>query len=216
MLDAAHQIYLQQYGDARAAANFSEIIRLLNEQPELRTNKFKEEDLGKPAVLKKLASSFKKGRDLKDPTVSASPHDPAMCIVAESWFSVPNTYLRQFFNHHKQAMGIENIIGSYLEAYIYHSLWNQGWIWCSGSIVNKVDFVKITNGEFRKFLQIKCRDNTENSSSLTVRDGTEIEKWFRFYSKTGETNWHNFPDKEARAYVSEENFLKFLKERLGR
>ena len=137
-----------------------------------------------------------------------------MCIVAESWFSVPNSHLTQFFDYHKQAMGIENIIGAYLEAYIYESLWNEGWIWCSGSIVNKVDFIKVSNGRFEQFLQIKCRDNTENSSSLEVREGTEISKWFRFFSKTGQTNWLSFPDSKGRLQLSEEGFLKFLKKKL--
>lgn len=215
MLDLAHQVYFKKYGDERAAANFSEIVRLLNLQPAFRTNKYKDADLNLPDALLKLATSFKKGRDLKNPTVSESPHDPAMCIVAESWFSVPSSHLTQFFNCHKQAMGIENIIGAYLEAYIYEELWNEGWIWCSGSIVNKVDFIKVSNGKFEKFLQIKCRDNTENSSSLEVREGTEIDKWFRFFSKTGETNWLNFPDSKGRLQLSEEGFLKFLKKRLS-
>lgn len=215
MLDLAHRVYLKKYGDARAAANFSEIVRLLEEQPAFRTKRNKAADLQSADVLLKLATSFKKGRDLKNPTVSESPHDPAMCIVAESWFSVPSSRLTQFFDYHKQAMGIENIIGAYLEAYIYESLWNEGWIWCSGSIVNKVDFIKVSGGMFEKFLQIKCRDNTENSSSLEVREGTEIDKWFRFFSKTGETNWHNFPDLKGRLHLSEEGFLKFLRKKLS-
>lgn len=214
MLDLAHQVYLKKYDDVRAAANFAEIVRLLKEQPAFRTKKNKDADLQSAGVLLKLATSFKKGRDLKNPTVSESPHDPAMCIVAESWFSVPSSRLTQFFDYHKQAMGIENIIGAYLEAYIYESLWSEGWIWCSGSIVNKVDFIKVSNGRFEQFLQIKCRDNTENSSSLEVREGTEIDKWFRFFSKTGQTNWMNFPDSKGRLQLSEEGFLQFLKKKL--
>jgi hypothetical protein len=214
MLDLAHQVYLKKYSDERGAANFSEIVRLLKEQPAFRTRKNKDADLQSAGVLLKLATSFNKGRDLKNPTVSESPHDPAMCIVAESWFSVPNSHLTQFFDYHKQAMGIENIIGAYLEAYIYESLWNEGWIWCSGSIVNKVDFIKVSNGRFEQFLQIKCRDNTENSSSLEVREGTKISKWFRFFSKTGQTNWLSFPDSKGRLQLSEEGFLKFLKKKL--
>ena len=214
MLDLAHQVYLKKYSDERGAANFSEIVRLLKEQPAFRTRKNKDAELQSAGVLLKLATSFNKGRDLKNPTVSESPHDPAMCIVAESWFSVPNSHLTQFFDYHKQAMGIENIIGAYLEAYIYESLWNEGWIWCSGSIVNKVDFIKVSNGRFEQFLQIKCRDNTENSSSLEVREGTEISKWFRFFSKTGQTNWLSFPDSKGRLQLSEEGFLKFLKKKL--
>lgn len=215
MLNLAHKVYLEKYEDTRAAANFSEVVRLLTEKPAFRTKKIKEADLQSKEVLLKLATSFKKGRDLKNPTVSESPHDPAMCIVAESWFSIPNANLTQFFECHKQAMGIENIIGAYLEAYIYESLWSEGWIWCSGSIVNKVDFIKVASGRFEKFLQIKCRDNTENSSSLEVREGTEIDKWFRFFSKTGDTNWHNFPDSKGRLQLSEEGFLKFLKKKLS-
>lgn len=50
-------------------------------------------------------------------------------------------------------------------------------------------------------VQVKNRDNTENSSSSAIRQGTTIEKWFRTYSKPSRkratnTNWENFPEEE--------------------
>ena len=64
-------------------------------------------------------------------------------------------------------------------------------------------------------VQVKNRDNTENSSSSAIRHGTTIEKWFRTYSKPSKkratnTNWENFPEEEFRDQLSEEGFLQFI------
>jgi len=216
MEDAAYKLYLGISENAKDAISFSKIITLLKNQPKLRTNKFSEANIDSPDIQEKLASSFKKGRQLKYPTLSVSPDDMAMSIIAECWFSVPKSDMVNFFNYHKQAMAAENIIGAYLEAYIDSVLSNHGWIWCSGSIVNKVDFIKFEKGKLVKYLQVKCRDNTENSSSQSVRDGTKIEKWFRMFSKTGKTNWGNFPDKKVKHLLCEKDFLTFLREKITR
>ena len=40
---------------------------------------------------------------------------------------------------------------------------------------------------------------------------SEIIKWFRYFAKTGRTNWSNFPDTEAQNKLNEEGFVKFVK-----
>ena len=43
-------------------------------------------------------------------------------------------------------MGAENIIGHYLEEFINENKGDESWIWCSGSILDKIDFIqKIEN-----------------------------------------------------------------------
>jgi hypothetical protein len=58
-------------------------------------------------------------------------------------------------------------------------------------------------------LQIKNRDNSENSSSKAVRDNTDIQKWFRTFSKTGKTNWDNLPPLMSDCGFSECDFIAF-------
>ena len=60
-----------------------------------------------------------------------------------------------------------------------------GWHCCWGETMKSIDFCN----EDGQLLQIKNSDNSENSSSKAVRDGTEIKHWFRRFSKTGKTNW---------------------------
>jgi hypothetical protein len=91
----------------------------------------------------------------------------------------------------------------------------QGWIWCSGSLVKAVDFVRPPangRGDCYRLLQVKNRDNSENSSSAAIRDGTNIEKWFRTYSQRPDTNWESFPSLDGRSKLSEAGFREFAKE----
>ncbi|MFO0049086.1 MAG: SinI family restriction endonuclease, partial [Pseudanabaena sp.] len=60
-------------------------------------------------------------------------------------------------------------------------------------------------------LQIKIRDNSEKSSSSAIRSGTEIEKWFRSFSKTGKTNWNSLPKLMQGYNLSEQGFIDFVK-----
>lgn len=60
-------------------------------------------------------------------------------------------------------------------------------------------------------LQVKNRDNSENSSSSAIRAGTEIEKWHRTFSKKAGANWSVFPDERLKTELSEENFERFVR-----
>ena len=91
-------------------------------------------------------------------------------------------------------MAAENIVGDLLERYLAKILEPKGWVWCAGSIVIAVDFIMRGDATKWNLLQIKNRDNSENSSSKKVRDGTEIQHWFRTFAKTGETNWSHLDD----------------------
>ena len=82
--------------------------------------------------------------------------------------------------------------------------------------MRSVDFVKPPAdlaGEWVA-LQIKNRDNSENSSSKAIRDGAQIIHWFRCFSKKDKTNWAAFPDEVLRADLSEDEFRAFVKDYL--
>ncbi len=111
------------------------------------------------------------------------------------------------------AMGAENLVGDLLERYLASVLEPHGWIWCSGAMVKAVDFIlpPSTSGGSWRMLQVKNRDNSENSSSSAIRAGTEIEKWHRTFSKKAGANWSVFPDERLKTELSEENFERFVR-----
>jgi hypothetical protein len=113
---------------------------------------------------------------------------------------------------HRLAMSAENITGSLLEEYVAINLLNFGWHCCWGETMKSVDFC-CTDG---RLLQIKNSDNSENSSSKAIREGTEILHWFRRFSRTGETNWPALNNLVGIATVSkhltEISFRKFVRD----
>ena len=209
MSELAFQVYAKNYGSDIGAIHFREIIKLLQNNRHLLPRKSRDADLSSEKVLAGFAKKHHRGRQINKPAISDSPKDPIILLIAGRCFRLPASEHDKFYEYHKQAMCVENVVGSYIEAYLDSQLQKLGWIWCAGSIVDKVDFFKVEeNGTF--LLQVKSRSNTENSSSSTVRDGTSIEKWFRFYAETGETAWNEFPDKKAAKLLSEDGFREFV------
>jgi hypothetical protein len=64
-------------------------------------------------------------------------------------------------------------------------------------------------------LQIKNRSNSENSSSSTVRVGTEIEKWFRIKADRIEYMWEKLNDICGTTELSEESFVIFVQKTIS-
>ena len=58
-----------------------------------------------------------------------------------------------------------------LEEYISISVRPYSWIWCNGNVLRAIDFCS-SDGSI--LLQIKNKSNTENSSSSSIRTGTNI------------------------------------------
>jgi len=74
-----------------------------------------------------------------------------------------------------------------------------------------VDFIHYDNEKDEwGLLQVKNRDNTENSSSSKIRDNTPIKKWFRTFSQRDATNWENFPDEVSSKDLNEDDFRAFV------
>lgn len=113
---------------------------------------------------------------------------------------------------HRLGMSAENILGVILEEYLAIRLAETGWHCAWGETAKSVDFVN----EDGRLLQIKNRSNSENSSSSRVRDGTEIEKWYRVEAnKKGIFHWEKLNRMCGIDTLSEENFVEFVKSLLG-
>ena len=136
--------------------------------------------------------------------------------------NLSNKQVKEFAKYHKIAMSIETKLGNLLESFIYKYIKKHNWIWCSGSIIQDIDFINKDideSGEIQWIsLQVKNSDNSENSSSSRVRVGTNIKKWFRRLSKVkNKDNWIELSkivkkdDNELLKELSEKNYLNYLK-----
>ncbi len=164
----------------------------------------------KEKIVEKLKNAFHKPDRPKSP--STVP-DHVVSMILEGFYGYPADRLEAMKKEHQDAMAAENIVGGLLERYLAEELMSQGWVWCCGETVSKIDFIKRGESGFIA-LQVKNRDNTENSSSSAIRAGTEIKKWFRTKSRTGESNWGKFPDEIAKSKLSEKGFREFVSKRM--
>jgi hypothetical protein len=164
----------------------------------------------------KLWDKFRNGRKpiqvpLKEP--GTTPDKAVEVIIGLDVGSEERGVLGSYTEMHRKAMAAENILGDFLERYIHSKTSKHGWVWCSGSVVKSTDFLRTANGR-TKLLQIKNADNSENSSSQTVRTGTAITKWFRRYARKDDTyDWGKLPGVMGVAETfSESEFRQFIAE----
>ena len=124
--------------------------------------------------------------------------------------------IQNVIQYHYDAMGAENILGHFLEEFINENKEDDSWIWCSGSVIDKIDFIQKVESENKEVswraLQVKASSNTENSSSSEVRENTEILFWCRRNAtKKNSQNWDKLQEFINNKNLNEENFLEFLR-----
>ena len=202
------------------AGGFETLIRFLEAYPECASN-LRGKDapvVGSEGYICAAAKNYANGRDPKRPAPPDTIPDEMVSFVLEHYFDVPCTSLDRAKHEHALSMGAESIVGDLLERYLASVLEPQGWIWCSGSLVKAVDFVlpPTKSGLPWRLLQVKNRDNSENSSSSAIRKGTNIEKWHRTFSRKKGDNWDAFPYKTAKKALSEKGFRTFVEAYLQR
>lgn len=196
--------------------NFLEIVEFSAAHPNLAVTRRKTKANPTPSStdlehFKFLAKKYHDGRLRKDLPEPKTVPDPALPIVMRHGYSIMEQHLADLIQAHRIAMVAENIVGELLERYLDSAL-NDTWIWCAGEVVKHVDFIRRsqhTEGEWDA-LQIKNRDNSENSSSSAIRRGTRITKWYRIKSRSGDTMWENFPIEIEECKLSEAAFQDFI------
>src|SRR5690554_1202011 len=142
-------------------------------------------------------------------------HDPLLDEIIAARLSENVIDLDAIKYGHRLSMSAENIAGPLLEEYIAVKLLKYDWHCCWGDTMKSIDFCN-SDG---KLLQIKNSDNSENSSSRTVRDGTEIMHWFRRFSRREETNWPALNSlvgvTKKEDILTELDFRNFVKEAIS-
>jgi hypothetical protein len=163
------------------------------------------------------ANKFIHSREPRAPKESETVADEMVSFIINKYFDVPESELIRTVKLHRSCMGAENLVGDILERYIASMVEQIGWVWCSGSIITAIDFIHKKENESWEALQVKNRDNTENSSSSNVRKGTTIQKWFRSFSKKSGENWSKFPfsvnanlSEAGKATLSEAGFKQYV------
>ena len=166
--------------------------------------------------LSVLKDKFVNSRNFGNKDVATIP-DNAVYSYIKKKFDKNDEEIKTIKEHHNMSMGVEDLIGHRLEEYIYSEAGNNNWIWCSGNVLRSIDFIKKeTNGDVInwKMLQVKNSDNSENSSSKNIRKGTKIKHWFRRFSKQNKHNWEKLHEILEIETLTEENFIKFLEEKI--
>jgi SinI restriction endonuclease len=200
--------------EAGLVESFGVVCKFLHQYPErLSWGSAK----SKPSVstnegLEKLASRFFKNyRKSNFPEAPKTAPDDMVSLVMQVAYAYSAEECERIKVEHQNSMSAENCVGALLERYLDSVLRAKSWHWCCGDFVRAVDFLRLNDQGQWVCLQVKNRDNSENSSSSAIRTGTEITKWFRTFSKTGHTNWHNLPPEMNGYELSEEGFVKFVK-----
>ena len=118
---------------------------------------------------------------------SQTKPDPAVKLILRTRREdIDDNFADTLEKGHSLMMTIEGMVGNLLEEYLATILHPYGWYCCWGSTIDAVDFCK----EDGSLLQVKTSNNSENSSSIRVRNGTEIRIWFRrFFNKANTFNW---------------------------
>jgi SinI restriction endonuclease len=193
--------------------SFSQICNFLADNPDRISWRGKSiPSVGAEAGLKIFAERyFSYYRKSDFPAVPGTVPDEIVSIVMQEAYGYDTKHCEQIKIDHQHSMCAENCVGALLERYLDSALRPQGWHWCCGDFVKAIDFVRKTNDDKWLTLQIKNRDNSENSSSSAIRNGTPIQKWFRSFSKTGATNWEKLPESMRGYSLNEQGFIDFVK-----
>ena len=201
---------------------FIEVCRFLSEYPSEVSWRTSKETPSKPSVsnedgLRQLAQKYYESYRRSDfPAEPSTVPDEIVSIIMREAYGYKVDKCEHIKIEHQHSMCAENCVGNLLERYIDSVLRGSGWNWCCGEFVKAIDFLgKNERGEWVA-LQIKNRDNSENSSSAAIRDGTHIQKWFRSFSKDTKkgrpsfTNWDKLPSLMQGYNLNEEDFKKFV------
>lgn len=142
--------------------------------------------------------------------------DEMVSVIMERAYGYSYEECQKIKLEHQHAMCAENCVGNLLERYLDSELRQSHWSWCCGEFVKAIDFIGRNENNEWVALQIKNRNNSENSSSSAIRDGTRIQKWFRSFSKDTKkgrpsfTNWEKLPSLMQGYNLNEEDFKKFV------
>lgn len=192
--------------------SFNTIYEFLSEFPDrLSSRKHSASSLRETSVIADLATTY--ARAYTSHVFPARPKtvpDPLVSEILNIVFGYSNDECERIKVSHQHSMAAENCVGALLERYLDSVLSKHGWVYCAGDFVRATDFIS-HDQTFRKWrtLQIKNRNNSENSSGKAIRKNTGIEHWYRTIAQSGKTRWDRLPESMQELGLSEFGFVKF-------
>lgn len=115
------------------------LLAFLASHPDLTPKPRGKKTAGSRAHLESLVASYANGRNAAMPKLPDTKVYPAVLDVLEACLGYT---AKSAFENHRYGMAAENFVGTILEEYLASILEPQGWVWCAGSSVKSVDFVK--------------------------------------------------------------------------
>lgn len=198
--------------------SFCTIYDFLSEFPEsLSSRKHSASSIREASVVADLATTYAQAYSSHVlPTPPKTVPDPLVSEVLNIVFGYSGEECERIKVTHQHSMAAENCVGALLERYLDSVLSKHGWVYCAGDFVKAIDFILHDEqvGTWRA-LQIKNRNNSENSSSKAIRKGTNIEHWYRTIAQSGKTRWDRLPESMQRLGLSEVGFIEFAKSYLA-
>lgn len=203
--------------EAGLVQSFVQVCSFLSQNPQSLSWRGRQvPDVTTPVGLEALARKYFTTYKASDfPALPSTVPDAMVSEVIQAAYGYSRAACERIKLEHQHAMCAENCVGALLERYIDSVLRPHGWHWCCGDFVRAVDFLRPLPAGGWELVQIKNRDNSENSSSSAIRQGTPIQKWFRTYSRTGATNWANLPTSMQGLGLSEDGFVQFVRQYLA-
>lgn len=196
------------------ADKYALLVKFLADHPDAASaTRSASAPLGTAEYVRRRAAAFAQSRAPKPPKPPKTVPDEMVSVILVASFGIAQGDVERVKREHLLSMGAENLVGELLERYLASVMEPRGWVWCSGAMVKAVDFIKAPGapGADWQLLQVKNRDNSENSSSSAIRIGTSIKKWHRTFSKKPGSNWAGFPDAALRRDLSEDGFKEFVR-----
>ncbi len=154
-------------------------------------------------------------------TKKSSCNDPIVKTMIKVAQDIDDKKTLSQIGVHNLCMSAENVLGNLLEEFIAEKIRDYGWIWCAGNTLKSIDFC---NKAGTILLQVKNKNNSENSSSNKIREGTTIKHWYRLstskkggkitpkfkWDKLNEIINSNLPKGKRAINLSEESFQEYI------
>ena len=164
---------------------FALLLKIADKNP--RAISAKQKSLLKTEVgRQKLKNKYLSGRLINKPGATKLNDDLPLHILAASILNLKQHKLKKALINHKKIKACENAMGRILEGFLSVILGKYGWVWSSGHLFEKTDFVRMKNSGLER-LQVKNRSNTENAAAKKGRG--DVVMWHRFNPTKGEENW---------------------------
>lgn len=206
--------YAQEFAEDEYSDSLAIVLNVAFQHPaQLPSLRLKGNNIGLRDYVRRWVNKYLNGYKNRPSQKTGNPRgtypDPVMKeILSIQIPSISEVILEKIEDGHGYIMTIEGLVGDILEEYLSTKLDVLGWHCCWGTTIKSTDFC-CGNGDL---LQIKNSDNSENSSSSQIRNGTKIIKWARRVSSQENTfNWQSLREMVGVDDVSEDDFQEFLR-----